>query len=231
VRRKSGPPIENIPAAENHDFRFRFSHEDTMRRHQAAKTNLVDQRTLARELNVTDRRVRQMVEEFILPDARDGLYDLDLCSGRYQLYRNGSERDWDRFFDQVLDDVQESSRLLDAALKPTSAMDAVTAASKAVQTTYRDMRFMTAVKSKTDSERELFFGLWKREEDNALRLLLSRACTLLGEWLIPPSRPRTCRSVSPGSRSKSINCAGNWSLRRRLMITPRCKLRMMHHRG
>jgi len=159
---------------------------------------LVGQQALARELGVTDRRVRQMVEGHILPEPRDGLYDLGFCQDRYGLYREGTDRDWDRFFDQCEDLARESTELLRAALKPTSTLDMVTAASRAVQASYRDMRFMTAVRSKSDSERTLFFRVWEREETEAMALLLSRTCALMGE-----QEGRSGREVMEGLRREA----------------------------
>ena len=152
-----------------------------MQKRDSEGPTLVGQQALARELGVTDRRVRQMVEGHILPESRDGLYDLEFCLDRYGLYREGTDRDWDRFFDQCEDLARESTDLLRAALKPDGTLEMVRAASTAIQVSYRDMRFMTAVRSKSDSERKLFFGVWDREETEAMSLLLSRTCTLMGE--------------------------------------------------
>jgi hypothetical protein len=45
---------------------------------------LVDHKELAGELGVTVRRVRQMLEEHILPPLRDGRHDLERCERRHR---------------------------------------------------------------------------------------------------------------------------------------------------
>ncbi len=72
-------------------------------------TNAVSQKELAKELGVTDRRVRQLVKERIIPAPRDESYDLDLCRRRYRLYSGGSDREWEAAFDEAHDLAQLAS--------------------------------------------------------------------------------------------------------------------------
>lgn len=45
----------------------------------ASERQLVSQIELARDLNLTDRRIRQLITERILPPAREAGFDLELC--------------------------------------------------------------------------------------------------------------------------------------------------------
>jgi hypothetical protein len=142
----------------------------------------VDQTRLAAALKVTTRRVRQMVDEHILPPAHHetGLYDLALCEERYALYRDGSDRDWDRFFDDAERGTVETKDIYEKAFVDGATIADVTAASRAVQDDMGRMHFLTACKGKSAAQRELFHTIWQREEDSALRSLLGRLMVLSG---------------------------------------------------
>jgi hypothetical protein len=147
----------------------------------ATERQLVSQIELARDLNLTDRRIRQLVTERILPPARDEGFDLELCRQRYGLYSSGSERDWALAFDAAEDLARNASDLNDRAFADGAAPADVTAASTAIQASTSMMNFLTASRSKSEAERALFWGLWDREERQALGALLARGMQLLGE--------------------------------------------------
>lgn len=50
----------------------------------------VTQRALAKALGVSDRRVRQLAADKILPPPRGGLHDLALCKERFRAYRSST---------------------------------------------------------------------------------------------------------------------------------------------
>src|SRR5215207_6477542 len=121
----------------------------------------VNQAELALELGITDRRVRQLVEERILREPRsDDGYDLELCRRRCRLYRSGSDREWDAAFDEASDLANMASDLHDKAYAENATVADVTAASVAIQASMGIMSFLTATKSKSQAERDLFFTIW-----------------------------------------------------------------------
>ena len=140
----------------------------------------VSQLALARDLNLSDRRVRQLVAERILPPPRDEGHDLDLSRQRYKLYSNGSERDWELAFDEAEDLARMASDLNAKAFADDAVPEDVTVASRAVQASTTMMAFLTGAKSKSQSERDLFWGIWDREEHQALGALLARGMELMG---------------------------------------------------
>lgn len=142
----------------------------------------VDQKRLAREIGVTDRRIRQLVDEYILPPAHhtDGTYDLDLCRDRYDLYRDGSDRDWTGFYEEADREVTAARKAIDRAFADDATTAHVTAASMALQASMSTVRFVTACRSKSDAEREFLFPIFQREEDDAIRNLLGRGMQILG---------------------------------------------------
>lgn len=141
----------------------------------------VNQLTLASELGLTDRRIRQMVTDHLLPAPNDdGKFDLELCRARYDLFRNGSDRDWDDFFESTEDQATNAEKLLDRALADGATAADCKSASLAIQTLHSAMMFITAAKSKTDSERQLFFQIHRERGDRAMAALLYRVAEIAG---------------------------------------------------
>lgn len=145
-------------------------------------SNRVNQQELAQELGVSDRRVRQMIDSFILPQPHhdDGGYDLALCRERYDLYRNGSPDDWSEFFDETIDLAKETEKLVDRALSDAGTLEDTKLASLRTQIDIARMHFITACQSKSQEERNFFHPLWRREEDRILGGLLYRSMELMG---------------------------------------------------
>jgi hypothetical protein len=137
------------------------------------------QKALALRLELTDRRIRQLVDEKVLPEPRDGRFDVARCFERYRLFRSKDPDAWAEYFDQVTRDAGEVEKLVAAALEPSSKKAEVTAASCAVQSVVSDLEFITAARSKTDGEREFVWSIWRAKADEALRLLLGRAVTII----------------------------------------------------
>lgn len=141
----------------------------------------VSQKDLAAALGVTTRRVRQMETEFILPPPRDGTYDLGLCRERYQLYRTGTDRDWQAFYGEAEDAGRRTKRLMDAVEAPDATDADVRAASLAIQDLFATARFITACRSTTDAERAFIMPLWTQQENGALRVVMSRMFEIIAE--------------------------------------------------
>jgi hypothetical protein len=135
----------------------------------------VDQKQLAVELGVTVRRIRQMVDEHILPPPRDGKHDLERCERRYRLYKRGTDADWDQFYDEVLARAKDAERKFERALRPRATDAQIRAASVAHQDHMADVRFCTACKSRTTAERNMFLLWWDREDERAMSLLFAHA--------------------------------------------------------
>jgi hypothetical protein len=142
----------------------------------------VNQQSLAQELGVSDRRVRQMVDSFVLPQPHhdDGGYDLALCRERYDLYRNGSPDDWSEFFDETIDLAKETEKLVDRALSDAGTLEDTKLASLRTQSDIARMHFITACRSHSQAEKDFFHPLWRREEDRMLGGLLYRSMELMG---------------------------------------------------
>ena len=101
---------------------------------------LVDTKRLARELGVTVRRVRQMVEEHILPPPNeDKKHDLERCQQRYRLYKYGTYDNWNTFYDEVEAAAKDMEKKFDSALKPGSTDEQIRAASAARRRVFEDM--------------------------------------------------------------------------------------------
>lgn len=172
--------------------------------------NRVNQAELARDLCLTDRRVRQLVEERIVPRARDEGFDLELCRRRYQLYRSGSDREWDAAFDEASDLANTAYELHDKAYSENATVDDVKAASEAIQASMSIMSFLTAAKSKSQSERQLFFCIWDREENRSLGALLARGMELLGKTHLRTDEGQLIEVNPPAPRVNARRARGRF---------------------
>jgi hypothetical protein len=142
----------------------------------------VSQKDVALALRLTDRRIRQLVQLGILPEATraDELYDVATCQKRLELYRSAREGDragaaWELEFEEGTKHGMEAQRLMDIALAPQSTLIDARSASQALQDFCSQMRFWAAVHGRDDAEKTFLSGVWQREEDAGLRLLLARA--------------------------------------------------------
>jgi hypothetical protein len=163
----------------------------------------VSQIELAKDLNLTDRRIRQLVEERILPPVRDEGHDLALSRERYRIYSSGTERDWDKCFDEAEDAARLAGELNDRAFNDGAGLEDVKAASIAIQRSTALMSFLTACKSKSDAERRLFWNLWDREEGQALSGLLAHAMKLMGKTHLRTDDGELIEMVPPEMAAKA----------------------------
>lgn len=148
-------------------------------------TTLVNQQQLAAGLGVTDRRIRQLVEQRILPPAdSEGCYDLATCRERYELYRSGNERDWSDFYRDAEAGIHETAAIFERAFADGATVADVKRASEAVSADMARAHFISAAKAKSQAEADLFKIIWDREEKHALGQLLYRGMELKGATAI-----------------------------------------------
>jgi hypothetical protein len=139
---------------------------------------MVSQIDLAKALRLTDRRIRQLVDERILPPALSDGHEFELCQHRYWLFASGTELEWDAEYSAAERLAVGAKVALDLAMGPRASLADVSAAVAAITASTSSMAFLTGAKSKTDTERALFWGIWDREEEQALRALMARAIEL-----------------------------------------------------
>jgi hypothetical protein len=146
-------------------------------------TTYVNQKGLAEELGLTDRRIRQMVAQHLLPEPWPELgYDLERCERYYGLYQRKDEpQAWIAFLRQIEEAAVTVQRLIDRALKPRGTKEQLKAASLALQALSADMRFVTAARSNGEGERSFFEQWWSEKEDQNMGLLLSRAVQIMAD--------------------------------------------------
>jgi hypothetical protein len=128
------------------------------------------------------RRIRQMVEEHILPPPREGKHDLERCERRYKLFKRGTDADWDQFYDEVLARAKDAEGKFERALAPRSTDAQIKAACVAHHDLMADMRFMTVCRSRGSAERRMFLDWWDREDDAAMGMLFAHA--MAGKTLV-----------------------------------------------
>jgi hypothetical protein len=144
---------------------------------EAMNAETTDQAGLASELNVTERLIRQMITERILPEPRDGMFDRQRCWHRYELFRHGTAEDWRRFFDQMSARAEDVARMHERATKPKASDAQVTAASRAHQDLLSDMRFIIACRSSSAAERDRHFHILDNEDKRAMGALMAAVLT------------------------------------------------------
>lgn len=158
---------QNIWADRNWHFRFPSRAPDMTQRATV--------REVARDLGLSPRRVHQLVDENVLPPATEGTFDADLCRRRYGLFTRGASADWTHIYDDAVVLAKTSEDCVDRALGPTGTVVDIARACESVSALMSDLRFISAVKSNSQSERQLFLATWDREEARILGALLARA--------------------------------------------------------
>ena len=135
----------------------------------------LSQAKLAQHLGITDRRVRQLVEEKILPPADEaGGYDAEFCRDRYRLYSSGNDDDWENFYRQIEDDAHEVERLMKKALQPRAKQKDLAATAQAHIALFDDLRFAMAAKGKSRPEHALVMRLIDYDERASFSRLWER---------------------------------------------------------
>jgi hypothetical protein len=125
----------------------------------------INQKSLVRELGITARRVRQLVEAKILPEAGEGIYDLAVCKEFYELYSRGSDRDWEDFEARILEDAAEVEKLSKIALRPRATFSQVVHAARASVQLWNAIRFcMAAARGVGDATKALTLRLVDYDE-------------------------------------------------------------------
>ena len=121
----------------------------------------VSQKQLARELGLTDRRVRQLEAERILEAETDweSGYDVTKCRERYALYQRPEDRfAWDAYFDQFVRDGRAADAAAAKALDGGSTDD-VRRAIRLNEELFSDWRFIDAVKAPREAREFLHIAV------------------------------------------------------------------------
>ncbi|MBO6901185.1 MAG: hypothetical protein JJ864_07545 [Rhizobiaceae bacterium] len=145
-----------------------------------SSSSRVDQKTLATELGVTARRVRQLVQAHLLPPANDeGVYDLDRCRRYFKLYSDKTPYEWAHFFRELRDESVRVERLVRKASSASATEAELARAGKAAAELFDALRFAIAAKSQSDAERTFMRLIFDRLEVETYGPLISRTFHLL----------------------------------------------------
>lgn len=141
----------------------------------------VTQKELARTLDVTDRRVRQMEAEHIIPPAsRDGRYDADLCVERYAIFSSKRGDGLARLMAEVEHDAAHVDMLVNDPERAAGTREAVQDTSRRVQALFATLRFTVVCQHRADDfPRQAMLETLERRENEALGVLLGRAVEVL----------------------------------------------------
>lgn len=136
---------------------------------------------LARVLQITDRRVRQLEAEHIIPAVRqDGRYDLELAVERFALYRNGTPEDWRQFEAELEREAGAVSLLVNDGPQAARSRNEVQEASERLQALFAALRFSLMCHHRQDDfARQCMLEAFGRMENEGLGVLLGRAVEVL----------------------------------------------------
>lgn len=122
----------------------------------------VNQTELATTLDITIRRVRQLIGCRILPEDRDGKWHLPTCSERYTIYTRKSERDLDNISYDVEQRAKQLHELLDKLVDAVNDKQRRALLPKAAalhQEVFETLVFIMSAWSKSERERALMLRL------------------------------------------------------------------------
>lgn len=156
-----------------------------------SKTPLrVNQKALAAALGLTDRRVRQMIEERLLPPpGADGLHDVARAQQRYALYQDDDRagQAWEAFLSGLERRAGKVDLLVKKALKPQAGWQALREASTAAQDLFDDLAFVNAARGRSDGERTFVAMMWREKENDVLGALVTHGKKLAKKLGPPPA--------------------------------------------
>lgn len=153
-------------------------------RSNALERRYVSTKELANHLNITPRRVQQLVAEEIFDDPKmfhHGGYDLDVCRHRYNLKTDGSTREWAQFHELMQCKFDEADRLQDIALKPNVTEKKLQAAIAAVEAAFSDMFFSIACIRGDDRFQGFSREMYRQQRVHVLQGLIWRGFEMLAE--------------------------------------------------
>lgn len=144
---------------------------------------LVTQKELARTLNVTDRRIRQMEDEFILPPAGlDGRYDAELCAQRYAIFRSDRADGVERILAEIEYDAATVDLLVNDEARAPRTREEIQEASRKVLALFSALRFaLVCMHRKDDFPRQAMLQTFQSLENDCLRALMPRAIQLIAD--------------------------------------------------
>jgi hypothetical protein len=175
-RARCGPIVMHVSIFSNPEFRFRYSKERTLNMNQSE---------LAAMLKVSDRRVRKMIEDHLLPEPdADGEFDGEECRSRHLLYRAGNEMAWAQFYDELERDAVEADRLMKVAVADTGSEADLGRAGSAISRLFADLRFsIAATPGQTTSARALAQRVLDADEGRMIGALLARLEQVTGKFV------------------------------------------------
>jgi hypothetical protein len=143
----------------------------------------MNQLELSKALHMSDRRVRKMIEQHLLPEPDEsGDFDGEECRRLYMLYRTGDEGSWDRFSAELERDSHEADRLLKIAISEGGTQADLERAGPAITKVFADLRFMiAAMPGAAPSARALIQRLIDADEGKAIGALLAKLERLTGK--------------------------------------------------
>jgi len=147
----------------------------------SASPKRVSQPDLADQLHLTPRRIRQLVQARVLPDADgDGLFDLERCQRFYRLYADGSDAAWSSFFLELTDLAERAEYLVRKAVAERGTRVDLAKAGPVIAELAEALQFVVAVQSANDAERTFVSSMFDRMLGDAFGALLRRAFKFAG---------------------------------------------------
>lgn len=155
---------------------------------KALERRYVSTKELANYLNITPRRVQQLVAEEIFDNPEmfhHGGHDLDQCRHRYNLKTDGSTREWAQFHELMQWKFDEADRLQDIAFKldvtDKKLQAAIAAAIAAVEAAFSDMFFSIACIRGNDSFQGFSREIYQQQRVQTLQGLVWLGFEMLAE--------------------------------------------------
>lgn len=142
----------------------------------------VPTKVLARELGLTERRVQQLVGDFVLPPPRDGRHELERCREQYEAYRDPDGHALGVLDRRAIAEAAEAERLVERACAGGSSPEDITAASRAHQAAVASARALIVIGFRNNDPARHFALLdLERRDDEAMGALLERAQHIMAE--------------------------------------------------
>lgn len=147
-------------------------------------TGHINQESVAAELGLTPRRVRQLVDEGVLSAPVEGRYDLAEAKRRYGLYRGARDGQtsgaaWEDALDELEQFAQQAEAAAEAAEKKPTQETARAAAQSALHFTGW-WKFIARCRSKTEEERQFVAGIIEATETALLSIAVAAGMKAVG---------------------------------------------------
>lgn len=134
----------------------------------------VNQGDLAKVLDLTARRVRQLVSEGILHEAIDGKWDVTVEAERYSLYRSTDPDRWDEILTAAEHDAVKVDHLIERAVSSSGTGPNIERAAEAADALLDKMLLIATIRSKSTSDRTMFSEMFRLNHRAQMQALSSR---------------------------------------------------------